>query len=139
MEVGPSRKRLTFKVDTGSQVNILPYYAFQQLGFKTALKPSNIRLSAYNGNPLHSKGTIKLTCMHAGTNHTGQVEFHVVNTQSSPLFGLKSCIEFDLVKITYAVDNKQPVADGHMTKSSVFKDSQLFKGLGSIPGVCGTS
>ena len=75
--------------------------------------------------------------MHAGTNHTGQLEFHVVNTQSSPLFGLKSCIQFDLVKITYAVDSKQLVADGHMTKSSVLKDyPQLFKGLGSIPGEC---
>ena len=46
MEVGLSKKRLTFKVDTGSQVNILPYYAFQQLGVKTAPKPSNTRLSA---------------------------------------------------------------------------------------------
>ena len=73
MEVGPSKKRLTFKVDTRSQVNILPYYAFQQLGVKTALSPSSTRLSVYNGNPLHSQGTINLTCMHAGTNHTRSV------------------------------------------------------------------
>ena len=101
MEVGPSKERLTFKVDTGSQVSILPYYAFQQLGVKTALSHSSKKLLAYNGNPLHSKGTINLTCRHADTNNTGLVEFHVVDTQSTPLFGLKSCTEFDLVKITY--------------------------------------
>ena len=58
IEVGPSKERLTFKVDTGSQVSILPYYAFQQLGVKTALSHSSTKLSAYNDNPLHSKGTI---------------------------------------------------------------------------------
>lgn len=137
MEVGPSKERLTFKVDTGSQVNILPYYAFQQLGVKTALSHSSTKLSAYNGNPLHSKGTINLTCRHAGTNHTGLVKFHVVDTQSTPLFGLKSCIEFDLVKITYAVDSKQPAVPGGMTKSSVLKDyAEAFNGLGAIPGEC---
>ena len=100
MEVGPSKQGITFKVDTGSQVNILPYNAFQQLGVKTALNPSHTKLSAYDGNPLHSKGTITLQCTHQGLNRTGLVEFHVVDTHSTPHFGLHSCIEFDLVKIT---------------------------------------
>ena len=53
------------------------------------------------------------------------------------MFGLKSCIEFDLVKITYAVDSKQPAAPGQMTKSSVLKDyAEAFNGLGAIPGKC---
>ena len=114
-----------------------PDYAFQQLGVKTALSPSSTSLSAYNGNPLHSQGTISLTWMHTGTNHTWQVEFRVFDTQSTPLFGLKSCIEFDLVKFTYAVDSKQLVTHSHMTKSSVLKDyPQLFNSLGSIPDEC---
>ena len=62
MEVGPSKQRINFKLDTEGQVNILPFYAFQQLGVKTALNPSNTSLSAYNDNPLHSKGTICLPC-----------------------------------------------------------------------------
>ena len=137
MEVGPSKERLTFKVETGSQVSILPYDAFQQLGVKTALSHSSTKLSPYNGNPLHSKGTINLTCRHADTNHTGLVDFHVVDTQSTPLFGLKSCTEFDLVKITYAVDSKQPAAPGQMTKSSVLKYyAEAFNGLDAIPGEC---
>ena len=135
MEVDPSKQGITFKVDTGSQVNILPYYAFQQLGLKTALNPSHTKLSAYDGNPLHSKGTITLQCTHQGLNRTGLVEFHVVDTHSTPLLGLQSCIEFDLVKITYAVETKQP--QDHMTKNSVLKDyTHAFKGLGSIPGEC---
>ena len=46
MEVGPSKQGFTFKVDIGSQVNILPYYDFQQLGVKTALNPSHTKLLA---------------------------------------------------------------------------------------------
>lgn len=135
MEVGPSKQKVTFKVDTGSQVNILPYYEFKQLGVKTAFCPSSTKVSAYNGNSLLSKGIISLTCTHAGTNRTGQVGFHVVDTRSTPLFGLQSCIEFDHVKITYSVESTQ--LQGHMTKAKVLRDySQAFKRLGSIPGEC---
>lgn len=62
MEVGLSKYKVAFKVDTGSQVNILPYYAFKQLGVKTDLCPSSMKLSAYSGNSLLSKGTVSLTC-----------------------------------------------------------------------------
>lgn len=133
MEVGPSEQKVNFKVDTGSQVNILPYYVFQQLGVSTALCPSNMKLSAYNGNPLQTEGTITLTCTHPDTNKTRQVEFHVVHTQSTPLFGLQSCVEFDLVKITYSIENKP--AQSYMTKASVLNNfPQVFKGIGSIAG-----
>lgn len=135
MEIGPLKHKVNFKVDTGSQVNILPYYVFQQLGVKSALCPSNSTLSAYNSHPLKTEGTISLTCTHLGTANTKQVEFHVVNTQSTPLFGLQSCVEFDLVKITYSVENHQ--SQSYMTKASVLKEyAQVFKGIGSIPGEC---
>ena len=126
MEVGPSKQGITFKVDTGSQVNILPYYAFQQLGVKTAINPSHTKLSSYNDNPLHSKSTITLQCTYQGLTPTGQVEFHVVDIHSTPLFWLQSCIELNLVNITYAMETKQP--HGHMTKTLVLKDyTQSFK------------
>ena len=42
---------------------------------------------------------------------------------------------FDLVKIKYAVETKQP--QEHITKTSVLKDyPEAFKCLGSIPGEC---
>ena len=131
MEVGPSKHRITFKVDTGSQVNILPYYAFQQLVVKTALNPPHTKLSAYNGNPLHSLGKLTLQYTHQGLNRTGKAEFHIVDTHSTPLFGFQSSIEFHRVKVTYAVETKQP--QDHMTKTLVLKDyTQAFKELGSI-------
>ena len=133
MEVGSSKQEITFKVDIGSQVNILPYYAFQQLGVKTALNPSHTKLSAYNGNLLHSLGTLTLQYTHQGLNRTGKVELYAVDTHSTPRFGFQSCIDFDWVKITYAAVTKHP--QDHMTKTSVLKDyTQAFKGLGSIPG-----
>ena len=49
MEIVPSKQKFIVRVDTGSQVNILPLYAFQQLGVKTALKTVSGK-QAY-GNP----------------------------------------------------------------------------------------
>ena len=90
-------------------------------------------LLAYNSHSLKTEGTISLTRTHHDMANTKEVEFHVVNTQSTPLFGLQSCVEFDLVKITYSVENNQ--SQSYMTPASVLKEyAQVFKGIGSIPG-----
>ena len=135
IEVGPSKIPVQFKVDTGAQVNILPYSVFRDLGIVGALKPSNLKLSAYNGHTLKLRGTITLSCTHPRSNHTSLVEFHVVETKSLPLFGLQSSIDFQLIKLTYAVDGH--TAQAHCTKESVLSEyPKLFEGIGSIDGEC---
>lgn len=133
--VGPKNTPINFKIDTGSQVNILPFSEFQKLGIKTALKKSNLRLTAYNGTPLKSMGTILLTCTHQNNGHSNSVEFHVVDTKSKPLFSLQTSVDFGLIKLTYSVESQR--YGDHMTKQSVTKQyPQLFKGIGSLSGVC---
>ncbi|XP_053395631.1 uncharacterized protein LOC128555874 [Mercenaria mercenaria] len=60
IKTGPLGKQISFKIDTGAQVNILPHFALQQLGVKTALCSSVTKLTGYNGNPLVCLGSI--TC-----------------------------------------------------------------------------
>ena len=87
-------------------------------------------LSAYNGNPLHSKCTISLTCIHPGTNRTRQVEFHVVDNRHHYLVCNHA---LSLIWLRSHMPSKAI----NMTKASVLKDYlQAFKGLGSIPGEC---
>lgn len=133
--VGPKNKPINFKIDTGSQVNILPLSEFQNLGIKSALKKSNLRLTTYNGTPLKSMGTILLTCTHKVNGHSDSVEFHIVDTRSKPLFSLQTSIDFGLLKLTYSIESQRYV--DHMTKKSVIKQyPQLFKGIGSLSGEC---
>lgn len=132
IEVGPKNKKISFKADTGSQVNILPLYFFQEIGVSAALIPSKTKFTAYDGSSLKVLGTIKLHCSCTKTSHADQVEFFVVDTKSPPLFGLQSCIDFGLLKITFAVD-----CSTELTKNSVMQEiPQVFKGIGSVAGEC---
>ncbi|XP_053376974.1 uncharacterized protein K02A2.6-like [Mercenaria mercenaria] len=135
IKTGPLGKQISFKIDTGAQVNILPHFALQQLGVKTALCSSVTKLTGYNGNPLVCLGSITLQCTHEPSAQTKYVEFHVVDTQSPPLFGFQTSIDFGLVKLAHAVTSNY--VSSPLNKTAVLNEySQVFKGIGSIPGQC---
>ncbi|XP_053388481.1 uncharacterized protein K02A2.6-like [Mercenaria mercenaria] len=135
IKTGPLGKQISFKIDTGAQVNILPHFALQQLGVKTALCSSVTKLTGYNGNPLVCLGSITLQCTHEPSAQTKYVEFHVVDTQSPPLFGFQTSIDFGLVKLAHAVTSNY--VSFPLNKTAVLNEySQVFKGIGSIPGQC---
>ena len=72
MEEGPSKQRINFKVDTGSQVNISPFYAFNNLMFKLhSILPK--LACPHTMAILCTQNTIRLACTHPGTNRTGQI------------------------------------------------------------------
>ena len=62
LEVGPNLLSVDFNLDTGSQVNILLFHIFRKLCVKNTLAPTSSTLTAYNGKPIKTIGTCKLTC-----------------------------------------------------------------------------
>ncbi|XP_053400458.1 uncharacterized protein K02A2.6-like [Mercenaria mercenaria] len=75
------------------------------------------------------------TCTHEPSAQTKYVEFHVVDTQSPPLFGFQTSIDFGLVKLAHAVTSNY--VSSPLNKTAVLNEySQVFKGIGSIPGQC---
>lgn len=99
--VGPVHKKTSLKIDSGSKVNILPLSTFQGLGIKHALKPSKTKLYAYAKTQLKCLGTVMLRCSH--DSFSSDVEFHIVETSSTPLFGLTSCIDFGLITVMFHI------------------------------------
>ena len=87
-----------FKVDT-AQVNILPLHTFNNLNTKTSLVKSDTKLTSYSGNELHVKGTTCLKCADR------QIEFFVVDTQQTPILGLKASQELGIIKIILSVND----------------------------------
>ena len=133
-KVGPSDTSMQFKIDTGSQVNVLPYKDYLRIG-KTALTKSHSRLSAYDGSRLELKGCLTLRCTHPGTGTVKDVVFHVVETNSAPLFGLQSCIDFGLINLAYTVESKPEHIP--LSKVNVLKQyHEAFEGIGTFPGEC---
>lgn len=121
------RKPIRFKIDTGSQVNILPLTKFHELNIQHPLAPPESQLSSYTGDPLNVKGTLRLSCSHKDK-HT-DILFYIVETSKTPLLSLKTSLDLNLIQLIYSVDSPAcQNADMH----DAFPD--LFKGVGLLSG-----
>ena len=122
------------KIDSGSQVNILPRSTFQSLDIKCPLQKTPKRLTAYDGGNLKVDGYIRLDCTY--NNKTISEEFYVVETNSTPILGLDACVSLELIKLILAVDS-DPSHTCPLTKEIVLdKYSDVFDGIGQLPGEC---
>ena len=123
LHVGPQKTPIKFKIDTGSQVNIIPLSKVYDLKIKHPLAPPGSQLSSYTGDPLNVKGTVSLNCSHKGKQT--QTLFYVVETSKTPLLSLKTSLDLNLIQLIYSVDNSEcPSADQHdaCTKEIVLQD-----------------
>ena len=137
--IGPSKKSISFKVDTGSAVNILPYSHFTQLKLKHPLRASEQKLSSYTGDLLKVQGTIRLECCYK--DKVIEALFYVVENSATPLIGLQSSLDLDLLQLTYSVESSPSSAPQNspssapMSKQSVQNEfADLFTGVGVLPG-----
>ncbi len=134
LEVGPKLYNVTFKIGTGSQVNILPERIYHKLGIKHVLQKPPGPLFAYNGGILQSIGFCKLPCRRENNDIT--IDFHVIHTESSQIVGLNTCLDLNLVKLTYSVEPKHP-DDKPLDKKTVLSEyNDVFKGIGTFSGQC---
>ncbi|MEW8545660.1 MAG: hypothetical protein AB2693_19230, partial [Candidatus Thiodiazotropha sp.] len=133
IEVGPNSFPIKFKIDTGSQVNILLRQVYSKLNLSHPLEQPTTRLTAYRGDTLNTLGCVKLTCKRTGKQQ--ELTFYVVETYSSPIIGLRSSIDLNLNKLVLSCET--PRDNPHLTKEAVLKQySEAFKGIGLFPGEC---
>ena len=131
--LGPTKESISFKVDTGSAVNILPFSRLAQLRLKQPLEASQQKLTSYTGNLLPVQGTITLDCSYKGK--VIQALFYVVGNSATPLIGLQSSLDLSLLKLTYSVESTPCSAP--LSKQSVQHEyAELFNGVGVLPGTC---
>lgn len=83
------KTKVSFKIDSGAEVNILPIKKFNALGLNNILEESNKCLKSYTGHSLKVVGTCKLNCKVG--NKSELLEFYVVNQESNALLGLVAC------------------------------------------------
>ena len=131
-KLGPSCKDVKFKIDNGSQVNILPLKNYQALNLKGPLMKARSQLSAYSGDTLKVLGTITLNCSHTNV-HTKPM-FYIVDTDNPPLLGSKSSVDLNVIKQVYNVQSSYTSQDTLQDIMSEFKD--VFTGVGLFPGEC---
>ena len=71
VKLSTGSKAVSFKLDTGAQVNVLPLKLYRKLGLPaTLLKPTSIHLTSYSGNPLKVEGKVSLQGQYKETTKT---------------------------------------------------------------------
>ncbi|KAK8756670.1 hypothetical protein V5799_000628 [Amblyomma americanum] len=116
-------KEIRFKVDTGSQANIVPVTLYRRLKNTASLQKSTAVLKAYNGSAIKHVGVDREILVLNGVAHV--VTFFVVKKGRQAILGLQTCQQFGLVP--KAVDS---VEWNETAPEKAFPD--LFQGTGCV-------
>ena len=87
---------INFKIDSETQVNILPLNGYYRLQNRRKLHFTSIKLSAYNGSHIPLKGSCIVHIKH--NQSTIPVLFLVADTNSTPIIGLSTSTKLNLIK-----------------------------------------
>ena len=96
---------IKYKLDTGSQVNLLPKSAYLRLRQKPQLHPANVKLTAYNGTSIPVAGKCILNLLNHDHVNTPTL-FIIAETNSVPIIGLSTCQKLNLVTRVMTVECK---------------------------------
>ena len=110
-----------FKLDTGSEANILPVRIYNKIP-DTKLRPPKCRLVTYTGQRVNPVGDTEITvngCV---------LKFHITRI-GSPILSKQACVELNLITRVSTINYEGP---GGAAERLVNKYNELFQGLGII-------
>ena len=119
------KKTVSMKLDTGAQCNVLTLHIYNQISDRP-LKPSKSRLVSYSGHKLNTVG--KVTLLVSTKNKYVPIEFEIVKDKSTPLFGLKACLELNLISRLFSLNCENTSSEEILEN---YRD--VFEGLGCLP------
>ena len=123
IDLDPNGTLINFKVDSGSQVNILPFNEYYRLQNRPKLHSTNIKLSAYNGSHIPLKGSCIVRIKHDQS--TIPVSFLVAVTNSTHIIGLNTSTKLNLIKRTMQINSPLP--------NYLKEFRNCFRGIGCLP------
>ncbi|KAL5510119.1 hypothetical protein EMCRGX_G005608 [Ephydatia muelleri] len=109
--------RVKFKVDTGSQVNIIPWAVFKQLSNKPQLNTVKTKIVSYSGDKIPVVGSCQLQCKERF------LEFFIVKTRQCPILSFQASKELDLIKVVTSIAR---------TEDIIANFDVVFHGLGCL-------
>ena len=99
---------VTYKIDTGTQANVIPLATFKRLLKPAKLQKTKCTLTAYNQTPIDVAGQCVLRIKHC--NGTTPTLFIVTEGNTSPILGLKTSNDLNLIRRINEV-NKSKIMD----------------------------
>ena len=124
---------LTAKVDTGAQLNLLPYSLYKRLINPPRLYPPTYALYSYGNTPINAKGLTTLECTYRNIQY--HLPFHVVDARGAIILGLPTCKDMSLIKLLCSVTSDKTPNTTYTNIHAVIKaHPTLFEGIGRFPG-----
>ena len=99
---------VTYKLDTGTQANVMPKSEYLKLIRRPKLKVTKVKLTAYNGCLLPVLGKCILRISHK--KRMVPVMFILTDNNSPPILGLNTCEKLNLIKRVMVVNEDIPEA-----------------------------
>lgn len=125
------QSKISFKIDTGADVNILPMIQFQPLQMsKSLIKPVHSILKSCTGDALSTLGTCLLQCYRDSVSH--KIKFIVVNNNTQPILGLETCVALNLIQKVESLERNSLNSMQNSLGRLLGKYSQLFSGIGCL-------
>ncbi len=131
---------VTFKLDTGAQVNVLPVKCFNKLTNKPELKQKNITIRSYTGEKIPIKGVCYARLKCQGIDLEEEVMFVVVAHEYQAILGLEACEKYNLVTRVNTVNKDSTIASNNPSENvspihnQVLNEfADVFKGIGCLP------
>ena len=116
-------KEMRFKIDTGSQANILPVEMFKSLK-EVQLQATNAKLTSYIGEQLPVLGQCQLKYKDK------TLKFFIVDTEQVPILGLQALKELNLIKLVMNVDaSERENVTRNAAKEVIRQFPEVFHGL----------
>ena len=101
IELEINNTNVSFKIDTGAQVNVLSVQTIKSLQKPAKIHPTDIKLTAYNGSAIDVLGKCITRVTKKGRSYP--VQFIVSKNHTTPILGLKTCTDMNLIKRVMAV------------------------------------
>ncbi|UYV70569.1 K02A2.6-like [Cordylochernes scorpioides] len=119
-------KEICFKLDSGAEVNVLPYtFTRQMKGLE--IFQTNRKLTSYTGHEIKIKGIATLNCK--TKNKTESLEFFIADEYYQPILGIEAIEKLSLIKKCDAVQIQQ----NNSAKEILNRHKNIFEGIGRLP------
>lgn len=128
-------KFISFKLDTGAQVNCVNAQVLKEIGHDLHnLIPTKNRLTTYTGQKIDVLGSCNLCCFYKGKRHI--LDFHVVNSNCTCILGLEACRKLDLIRKvdTCSVNPCKSSVENNGKPNILDEYPDMTQGIGCLKG-----
>lgn len=128
-------KNITFKCDTGAQINVISLSDLKKIvddDNNIRLSETNTLIEVFGGGKMMPMGKIKLQVYTQKNDESFCTEFVIIKKQVKPILGLHSLLQLKLL-IPNKVNLCKTTIDNKNSKNNVVKiNKQIFQGVGEF-------